>query len=133
MGKRVEKTDEQWRAVLPDAVFRICREGKTEHPFSGEYCDHKAEGQYVCAACAAPLFVSSAKYDSRSGWPSFWSPVAQDAVLVRKDLSHGMERAEVLCACCDAHLGHRFDDGPQPTGLRYSINSLALHFLPSLS
>lgn len=128
MVKKVEKTQAQWRAELPDAVYRICREKGTEPPFTGVLLDEKREGVYHCAACRAPLFDARRKYDSGSGWPSYWAPIADDAVEIRRDTSHGMIREEAVCAQCGSHLGHRFSDGPQPTGQRYCINSLALGF-----
>ena len=131
MVKKVEKSEAQWREALSPEVYRICREKATEPPFTGQYLDHKAEGVYLCAACHTPLFSSQTKFDSGSGWPSYWAPFDHNAVNIETDTSHGMVREEVVCAACGGHLGHRFDDGPQPTGQRYCINSLALGFQES--
>jgi peptide-methionine (R)-S-oxide reductase len=124
------KTDEQWRATLTPEQYAVCRCSATEPPFSGKWYKHKEAGTYLCAACHAPLFASEAKYESSSGWPSFFQPVKRAAVSLAPDTSHGMNRTEVRCAVCDSHLGHVFPDGPKPTGLRYCINSVALDFEP---
>lgn len=124
--EKLVKSEQEWRAHLTEDEFYVCRQKGTERAFTGEYCDEKAVGSYVCRCCGQALFESEAKYDSGSGWPSFYSPVAEEAVGVNRDASHGMVREEVVCARCDAHLGHVFPDGPQPTGLRYCINSLSL-------
>ncbi|RPE75488.1 peptide-methionine (R)-S-oxide reductase MsrB [Vulcaniibacterium tengchongense] len=125
------KTDAEWREQLTPEQYAVCRCSATERAFTGKYWNHKAPGTYVCVACRAPLFSSEAKYDSGSGWPSYWEPIAADAVAERPDDSHGMRRIEVRCAHCDSHLGHVFPDGPRPTGLRYCINSAALDFVPA--
>jgi peptide-methionine (R)-S-oxide reductase len=123
---KVVKTESEWRQALDPEQYRILREKGTEAPFSGEY-DHVFEpGTYLCAGCGAELFGSDAKYDSGSGWPSFYAPAGDDAVEEETDTSHGMVRTEVMCASCGGHLGHLFPDGPHPTGVRYCINSASL-------
>jgi peptide-methionine (R)-S-oxide reductase len=124
--EKLVKSDQEWREHLTEDEFYVCRQKGTERAFTGEYCDEKAVGSYVCRCCGQALFESETKYDSGSGWPSFYKPVAAGAVGVNRDASHGMVREEIVCARCDAHLGHLFPDGPEPTGLRYCINSLSL-------
>ncbi len=124
------KTDQDWQSKLTPDEFRICREKGTEAAFSGLYNDCKTNGVYRCKCCDTPLFESDTKYDSGSGWPSFWKPIAADNIKENKDITHGMTRIEVVCANCDSHLGHVFEDGPQPSGLRYCINSASLNIEP---
>jgi peptide-methionine (R)-S-oxide reductase len=125
---RITRTKEEWKKILPPETFRILIEKGTEPPFTGKFYKHKKEGVYVCAGCGQELFHSDTKYDSGSGWPSFWTPISLDNVELKPDHSSGMERIEVVCSKCGGHIGHVFDDGPRPTGQRYCINSLSLDF-----
>jgi peptide-methionine (R)-S-oxide reductase len=125
---KTSKTDQEWQSCLTPEQYRILREKGTERAFTGEYWDNHDKGMYRCAACGEPLFDSETKFDSGSGWPSFTKPVSEEAVEAETDRTHGMVRDEVLCASCGGHLGHVFDDGTNPTGLRYCINSAALKF-----
>jgi peptide-methionine (R)-S-oxide reductase len=128
MGEKIEKSDAQWREALSPEQYRVCREHGTERAFTGQYHDHKADGLYRCSCCGEPLFDSAHKFDSGTGWPSYWQPVGEAAVESTEDRSYGMVRTEVHCRRCGAHLGHCFPDGPRPSGLRYCINSVSLAF-----
>lgn len=128
--KRVEKTEDEWREILTPEQFRITRKKGTERPFSGELCSIFEEGTYSCICCDTPLFDSTIKFNSSSGWPSFTQPLKESAIKYERDTSYGMVRVEVMCNTCDGHLGHVFPDGPEPSGLRYCINSESMKLIP---
>lgn len=127
----IEKSEAAWLEELGPEKYKILRQCSTEPPFTGKYYDHKEEGTYVCAGCGTPLFDSDTKYESGSGWPSFFAAVGKDKIKEVRDTSYGMIRTEIKCATCDGHLGHVFTDGPPPTGLRYCVNSASMDFVPA--
>lgn len=129
-GEKVEKTEEEWKAELSEEEYHVLREKGTERAFTGQYWNNKKEGTYICAACGLPLFDSETKFKSGTGWPSFYQPIEPENVGEEQDNTYGMSRTEVVCNRCGGHLGHVFPDGPQPTGLRYCINSVSLRFIP---
>ena len=128
LKKRIIKSNSQWKKILSNEQFKILREKGTESPFTGSLLDNKKEGVYLCAACEHKLFSSKSKYDSGTGWPSFYEPISKVSIYEKTDYSYGMVRKEILCARCEGHLGHIFPDGPRPTGLRYCVNSISLKF-----
>ena len=128
MSDKINKTDDEWQQQLTDEAYQVCRQKGTERAFTGAYWDNHEAGIYKCTCCGEPLFASATKFDSGTGWPSYYEPLSSEAVTEHVDSTFGMKRTEVVCSKCDAHLGHVFPDGPQPSGLRYCINSVSLDF-----
>ena len=128
MKEKIVKTEEEWKKELTAEEYRVLRQKGTDRAFTGELCENHADGTYLCAGCGEPLFISETKFESGSGWPSFFAPASDDAILEKTDISHGMIRKEVMCNRCGGHLGHVFNDGPKPTKMRYCINSVSLKF-----
>jgi peptide-methionine (R)-S-oxide reductase len=131
MSDKVKKTDQEWQKELLPEQYQVARKAGTERAFTGKYWNSKEKGVYACVCCGEPLFSSDTKFDSGTGWPSFWQPLKEDAVATETDSTHGMVRTEARCAKCDAHLGHVFEDGPEPTGLRFCMNSASLDLKPT--